>query len=936
VSIDRHERSGRRPFAAASALAILLAVSTLGLAAGQAGAVGCAAVQPAAAGWQRIAAPRVPTGPARLTGYAVSADASTLFATNGTVVERSADGGCGWAVVYTLSAAPTATPALVSAAARITSIVTGLTGAVYLVVTDAGHPHVIASSDSGSSWRDAETGIVGAAAAPTAAQLVAATSGSTLYLLTSGLDAALPLVGTQTGMDVLFTSTDSGGSWTARPLQPTLVSAGLPSGVRARQLAVVPGSDAALWLATSAGLASSSDGGATWTLADTGSSVPLGAVTVADPAGSSGATVAAFGAQSPVAFVSTRGGVGGSWSQWPAPGTVTAATSAPTGSQAYGATANGQLYVMDPANREFTRLWAGPPGLSDPKATVAPAALGSSTTSVLYACSCSTSASAAAIYLQRQSAAGPVGSPPPVPPGPPSNSNGGCNLGDTPMRARDWGQPAFDPPSRSVVLNVGQSVTVAEPVSLPPRRMAVNFLADMGQLSRYTWCPTKYAQIVVAAELARVRNLAVGLGEFGDYPGSTAGGFGSPGASSVVYSRVHPIGPPNAAYVAASAGESNATENGSPSGDGGGLAALYQAATGAGQTAFIPAGGQAGFDPSSYNVAVTTVLAHFNSPSNTVGYPGPTVDAVVAALRARQVHQVGIWVQNANKTPNRDPGAFRDSKAMALATGGVAGAATSCEVPGYFATVIPAGGPLVCPYTSPVDVTLADPQLGREILALLLAMRDVEPVRLRILSGGGPGIEVSPAVYKGLDLLTAHRLPASLRLTCAGSPGSRLVRLGVEAYGQVLATADVQLTCAAPAVPRPPAAPAILPPPLGPPAPQPLTNPAPNPAANVEVNPAPNPAQAPQAQAQAVGQAVVVPQPEVQPQLALQRVANEAQQNHAMSALRLGRADGLRTATHLVLVGGALVFAGGCALKRGAIRAWAWGAGPATRRELTR
>jgi hypothetical protein len=146
----------------------------------------------------------------------------------------------------------------------------------------------------------------------------------------------------------------------------------------------------------------------------------------------------------------------------------------------------------------------------------------------------------------------------------------------------------------------------------------------------------------------------------------------------------------------------------------------------------------------------------------------------------------------------------------------------------------------------------------------------------------------------------------------------------------------LQLTCVAPTVPRPPAAAAILPPPLGPPAPQPLTNPAPNPAANVEVNPAPNPAQAPQAQAQAVGQAVVVPQPEVQPQLALQRVANEAQQNHAMSALRPGRADGLRAATHLVLVGGALVFAGGCALKRRAIRAWAWGASSTSRREATR
>jgi hypothetical protein len=135
------------------AVAGFLAVSVLPvLAATAAPSVGttrCAAITPAPSNWQRIAAPRFPAGPQNLSAYAVSLDGGLLFATNGTVIERSSDGGCSWQSTYTLSHAPTASPLLLSSAAAISTLAAGPGGTVYAAIADLGHPHVVESNDNG-------------------------------------------------------------------------------------------------------------------------------------------------------------------------------------------------------------------------------------------------------------------------------------------------------------------------------------------------------------------------------------------------------------------------------------------------------------------------------------------------------------------------------------------------------------------------------------------------------------------------------------------------------------------------------------------------------------------------------------------------------------------------------------------------------------------
>src|SRR5688500_15958346 len=119
-----------------------------------------------AGAWKSVPAPDFPEGDRPMTAYAVHPlRPSIMFATNGTVVMKTSDGGCAWKVAYEPEAGnlPLESPL----EARIVSIdiPESASGAsmVFLTLTEqagpANRPRVLRSLDAGSTWQPADVGL---------------------------------------------------------------------------------------------------------------------------------------------------------------------------------------------------------------------------------------------------------------------------------------------------------------------------------------------------------------------------------------------------------------------------------------------------------------------------------------------------------------------------------------------------------------------------------------------------------------------------------------------------------------------------------------------------------------------------------------------------------------------------------------------------------
>lgn len=857
---------------------------------------GCSGVS-TVQGWQRIAEPIFAAGAQDLVGYAVSAGARDLYATNGTEVDRSGDGGCSWQPVYTLSATSQAAPLPVGSAGSIGSVVTGPGQQVYLVVRAVPAPQVLVSRDSGATWAAADTGIAALSTTPAPAQLVVTADGAMLYLLVSGAKVG------GSSADMLYSSSDGGAAWTAVPLPVAEATSGSEPRV-ASQLVADPGNDQGLWLATSGGLFESANAGLTWT--DQLSSA-VTSVALAEPPSGSSPTMVALSGQT--GWLSRNRGA--NWVGLNLPTDLTqAAAAAGQPTNFFATSASGGFYSLGTDTGTVAELWAPPPALSDPTAVPGVQVLGSST--ALYGCSCQAGAASA---IWRGTPTGSALLPAATGSAVPSLDTNCLSAASPPPASPSWGNPALTPGTRWASLAVGGSAVVPLTLYLPPRELDVYFLPDMGYLSEFSYCPIKYSELWVAAQLDQSHDLWAGLGEFGDYPpwpGNAAT------ANTVLYERSLAISPVGPTFAAAVQSQPDYWEDGgSPNGDKGNLAALYQSATGAGQTGFLPAGQAAGFNPQAVKVVVMISSENFNTPSRTTGYPGPTFAQTIATLRAQGVVVLGVWVDNVNNkwcTSSCPVDGYPDLETVARGTGAVAQAPVDCTGDG--SSLIPTGGALVCPWIAPAqgDYYSGDTTIGREVVAMLNSMRDPATVQLSVLAGGLPGMVLSPAVVPAQNLLLAHSLPASLKLSCPTSLAgrSRRVEIGARLDGVVVATATIELQCAGPrpylplqvarrlivAVP-----PIFLP---NPPVP-PNIEAAPRPY----YNPGSNTAQAPQAQTQPMAQGVPVAQHEQQPQAAFAFAAKQAQQL-ALENQMVGLPDPARSPP-LLMATSAVAFLMSCA-----------------------
>ena len=235
-------------------------------------------------------------------------------------------------------------------------------------------------------------------------------------------------------------------------------------------------------------------------------------------------------------------------------------------------------------------------------------------------------------------------------------------------------------------------------------------------------------------------DLKVGLASFEDYPISP---FGSAVDGDVAYRRIIDLTSNTATVTTAIGGLFVRYGMDGPESQ---LAALYQAATGAGQTvagypgANIPAGQQATFRDGAVKLFLLWTDAPFHRPGDpgTIPYPGPSFDDTVAAIKALDPPKV-IGVASGSAA-----GTLEDLRAIAEATGALAPeGGVDCDADGTID--IPAGDPLVCATAitgaGVGAAMLAVVQAAQQPTSIQIEVRDAINLKSRLVAVTIPGKE---------------------------------------------------------------------------------------------------------------------------------------------------------------------------------------------------
>jgi hypothetical protein len=231
------------------------------------------------------------------------------------------------------------------------------------------------------------------------------------------------------------------------------------------------------------------------------------------------------------------------------------------------------------------------------------------------------------------------------------------------------------------------------------------------------------APTIIADLKAKGLNLKVGVGSFEDYPISP---FGSAGDGDQAYRRNIDLTANTAAVEAVINGLFTRFGADEPESQ---LAALFQAATGAGQDlsgagfpgASIPPGQQANFRDGAVKLFLLWTDAPFHMPGDpgTIPYPGPSFADTVAALQALDPPQV-IGIASGS-----DPATIADLKAIAQATNALAPmGGVDCNDDGTID--IPEGEPLVC------TTAITGEGVGKAMLAAIEAALAPETVEIKV------------------------------------------------------------------------------------------------------------------------------------------------------------------------------------------------------------
>lgn len=835
------------------------------------------------------------------------------YATNGTSIERSDDGGCTWREIHVLPDAPSEEDPQSVAGSRIVELVTPrdprASGRLLARVQDTGGaPHVLVSDDGGQT--PLERRDEGLPPAGEGADLeVAPTNPDFLYLaveLTPSMperDGPLPSPPTVPGVPdlpapleggtasgprgALYASQDGGLTWEQR-LDPSQPLAATGSLTRLAVDAVAPNK---VWAVADGLLRASSDGGRTFRgpgpseqqqRARGWQVTALASASVPGAQSRVLALSATSAQQGPLLLRSSDGGAG--YDEVTAPGPVESLVLLPGGQLVLG-TAPGS------GRRAGVHLTADPfaasPLFADltPLPTQEPFRLTGdrSTTPTVHG----RSAGALLRLVSPAVAIPPPDLPPvgrPVAAGVRPPPSGGSLL------------PARD----EVTLTVGSSRTVQHQLRPP---------SSATSLDLYVLLDTSISMAddldAVSADLTRlVRelrrrgvDLQVGLGEF------------KGGESSVAYRRVVGVGP-----------DLGALERGLRSvvADGYGLEAqliaLEQSLDGAGEDAtdLVPAsckitpndpdrfvqaerrtappttpGQQADFRPEAVKAVLTVTDTNFLRPAGTRLKPDCTVDVegVAAAYARKGVHQMGLGLDDVD-----NPARAADLLLGARTTG---------------ATQPP--GP---PCAPSIDASRGAPAVCRRAVDLLPSLERLvdgatEPVRLEVVTQGQPVVQTGAASVE-VDLRRAAPVALPVTYSCTRE-GAFTGRVEVRLAARVVAALTARIVCTPPApVPAPPQAAVGLAPLIGllPPA-APVPPPAP-PAQAVQ----PQVQTQPQAQAQTQVQSGTQDQEQATAQLALalrSGVRDEGLSTRAMSAREVPDVVRLSLLAALTAAAGAVI-----------------------------
>lgn len=775
--------------------------------------------------WYRIDAPSFPVGPSAVTAYSVGKlNLDNLYVTNGHAVMRAEAGGCGWREAYRLPDPGGASYHRNNSfiAALEVSPAGDLAYAVIQRDDALQKPHMVMSRDGGRTWSAADGGALAATEGRFRDLTFVASDPRNAYMLVDVEYEAsvLGLAGAKVEtVQLVFRSTNSGASWqiaggfsnrTRIEIEGSSFEMNGAAG-EVTALEADPSTTTDVWAFGQAGLFHSSDGGSTYAEAGLG---PVGTVDIVHVP-TQAARVLATAADDATYFRSGDGGL--SFASGSLPGVVQSSD---------------HLFGDDLAIATYGRVYTGlnPPGAPPTFFDVSPidgrviqdvsvnglsggAIVGRTTTSV--------------DFLPN-----PASVPVPEEPDPTVIDDGDV---------RTYSGPLLTPQERRVVLDPGETRRIDYVLDQPPSPtpLDVYFLIDVSGSMSGTIDGVRSAMNDI---VNRLRDTGIdvnfGVARYRAYDDPPA------------YERTLDIGPPGEALADAlddlyAQGGGEETQ----------LAALYQSATGDGQNdprAAIPSGGQFHFREGTLRVAIHATDEVFSE-----GYPHPSYETVIGALRDVGIRQVGLAIQDITPA-GIEQGFVGEPKhgldRVAEGTQAVAPlAGADCDGDGT--SDIAYGEPLVC--AIPPERADEAGVMAEAIVNVLTSIQRPETVsfqavpRVTDLSAAAASKvvrEVTPGEIPNVDLTKPQRLSFQVKVGCPRLRASDTFPVQVAAIssGQTLGTAELTVVCRVPVLEEeelpPPPLPflqvvAIPPPPPRPP--EPVPEPNPNPQPNPQGNPQP-------------------------------------------------------------------------------------------------
>jgi hypothetical protein len=714
--------------------------------------------------WNSLAGPSFSEGPRVISDFMVHpSETSLMYATNGTVVQRTTSGGCRWGDPHR----PKAAEGLALGGAGTVGIVDmdmpqgrGTADRGYLALQESAgpvvRPRVQTTSDAGQTWVEASAGLppVGTPALLRAAP----SSGTTVYV-------AIEVQGV---IETLYGSDDGGTSWTLRTNFARSLQAGL------NDLRVDPIDPDELWAASDDGLYRSFDGGRSFAPVEDFVGEATTLVDVFHPE-SGPASVMAFLAAGG-ALISEDGGE--DWLRLTTPG---APTSAAHGAQAVFRMISSLSRTWVYAPNIFSWVDARAPvpnvrGLVGGQGTGPPTFYGFTASSI-------------EIYR------GAVGSSVEVPPG--TEIIPDVSLLDPGIPPPP--QPAELSPDRRVVkIDAGESATVPYRLQVPKSQtpLDVYLLVDTSSSQR------KFLAGVVTA-LEDILNgltksgvdVQFGMAEYRNYPHGDPPRVGPPGSpctgaqvscyeTNYVYRQIRDLAP---GIDGLAAGLENVEAGG-----GGHYnaqpAALLHAALPAGEDVEppgpshtdVPPNTNASFRRNALRVALIVSDEEFvYRPLASDATPPdlPTFDEVSGALNEKDIKQVGISLRYrgvAKATP--------DMADMATATDAIAPrGGVDCDGDG--AVDVPEGSPLVCEVNK--ETVENGGSLAPAIVNLVESIRTRASLELEVDARDGLVQRVTPELYDSVALQGSRRLTYDVTFRCPMTLAGRRLPVRLTAQGVV-------------------------------------------------------------------------------------------------------------------------------------------------------